>query len=109
MNFANNSFLYKIGNEDSRVGLEYNQEDGTANYRGFSFYGEPEEEIQVKKQMVKYKKLRQKYRKHVLENSQSYKSQLCLSSPSSSLNSSVAGKTGGRASSPHEEVKQQPL
>lgn len=27
-------------NEDSKINLEYNEEDGHTNFRGFSFFGE---------------------------------------------------------------------
>lgn len=35
--------------DESKISLEYNEESGITNFRGFSFYGESGEEREVKK------------------------------------------------------------
>lgn len=35
--------------DESKINLEYNEEDETTNFRGFSFFGESQEETQVKR------------------------------------------------------------
>ena len=49
----NTEMALKINNDlirdESKICLEYNQELGLTNFRGFSFYGESEEEKEVKR------------------------------------------------------------
>ena len=49
--------------DESKISLEYNEESGLTNFRGFSFFGESEEEKEVKKQLIKYTKMRNKLNK----------------------------------------------
>lgn len=49
-----------LNRDESILSIEYNQESGLTNFRGFSFFGESEEEIEVKRQLIKYTKLRNK-------------------------------------------------
>lgn len=46
--------------DESKISLEYNEEDGQTTFRGFSFFGESQEEREVKAQLIKYNKLRNK-------------------------------------------------
>ncbi len=34
--------------DESKINLEYNEEDGLTNFRGFSFFGESQDEKDVK-------------------------------------------------------------
>ena len=34
--------------DESKINLEYNEEDGHTNFRGFSFFGESQDEKDVK-------------------------------------------------------------
>ena len=45
------------------MSLEYNEASGYTNFRGFSFFGESEDEKEVKRQLIKYTKLRNKLNK----------------------------------------------
>jgi hypothetical protein len=49
--------------DESKINLEYNEESGHTNLRGFSFFGESEDEIEIKRQLIKYTKLRNKLNK----------------------------------------------
>ena len=51
--------------DESKMSLEYNEENGLANFRRFSFFGENDEEKEVKKQLIKYNKLRNKLNKRL--------------------------------------------
>ena len=35
--------------DESKISLEYNQESGLTNFRGFSFFGESEDEKEVRR------------------------------------------------------------
>ena len=35
--------------DESKINLEYNEEDDTTNFRGFSFFGESQDEQEVKR------------------------------------------------------------
>ena len=79
-------------NEDSKINLEYNEEDGHTNFRGFSFFGESQEEREVKSQLIKYNKLRNKLNaklKKILDDEGAIRGEhlrdLSLSSPDSSV------------------------
>lgn len=83
--------------DDSKINLEYNEEDGYTNFRGFSFIGESQDEQNVKTQLIKYNKLRnnlnRKLRK-ILDEEGVLKTSdikdITLSSPSSSLSLGTA-------------------
>jgi len=49
--------------DESKINLEYHQESGLTVFRGFSFFGESEDEKEVKRQLIKYTKLRNKLNK----------------------------------------------
>jgi hypothetical protein len=51
--------------DESKISLEYNEESGLTNFRGFSFFGESDDEKEVKKQLIKYTKLRNKLNKRL--------------------------------------------
>ena len=86
--------------DESKISLEYNQESGLTNFRGFSFYGENEDEREVRRQLIKYTKLRNALNRKMkqIHNEEgtfkeSHLRQFELFSPSSSLSSSVVGTT----------------
>ena len=51
--------------DESKINLEYNEESGDTNFRGFSFFGEGQDEKEVKRQLIKYTKLRNKLNKRL--------------------------------------------
>lgn len=51
--------------DESKINLEYNEEEDTTNFRGFSFFGESQEEAEVKRQLIKYNKLRNNLNKRL--------------------------------------------
>lgn len=83
--------------DESKINLEYNEEDDTTNFRGFSFFGESRDEQEVKRQLIKYNKLRNKLNKRlkkILDDEGVIRSSnlkdISLSSPSSTLSLDTA-------------------
>lgn len=83
--------------DESKINLEYNEEDGHTNFRGFSFFGESLDEQEVKRQLIKYNKMRNnlnKRLKKILDDEGVIKTSdlkdISLSSPSSSLSLDTA-------------------
>ena len=52
-----------LTSDESKVSLEYIEESRITNFRGFSFFAESEDEKEVKRQLIKYTKLRNKLNK----------------------------------------------
>lgn len=79
--------------DESKINLEYNEEDGHTNFRGFSFFGESQDEKDVKSQLIKYNKLRNKLNsklKKILDEEGQIKGEHLRDLSLSSCNSSVS-------------------